>query len=180
MKKSVSLEAAQYLVAVSEPDMYTLKNEILKISTYADDKDEITLDDIKLLVTPTIKSVIFDLLNAVSEKNAPKALRLLDDMIAIKEPEQKILSMLSKQTGEILKLKILIKNGASQQEINNYFKGKHPYALRIMTEQAKQMEEKYLQDMLKACMEAETSYKKGFIDVRLALEVLLSKLQVVS
>ena len=109
-KKSVSLEAAQYLVAISEPDMYTLRNEILKISTYADSKDQISPNDIKLLVTPTVKSVIFDLLDAVAQKNIPKALKLLDDMIAIKEPEQKILSMLSKQTGELLKLKTLLRS----------------------------------------------------------------------
>jgi len=176
LRKKVSPEAAQYLVAVSEPDMYTLKNEIVKICTYADSKDEINLNDIKLLVTPTIKSVIFDLLDAVARKEASKALKLLDDMISIKEPEQKILSMLSKQTGELLKLKILLKKGATNTQINSYFQGKHPYALKIMTQQAGMMEEDYLRNLLNACAQAETNYKKGLIDARLALEVLLSQL----
>lgn len=84
--------------------------------------------------------------------------------------------MLSKQTGELLKLKTLLKKGADSKDINFYFKGKHPYALKIMTQQVRMMEEDYLRNLLKACVEAETNYKKGLIDVRLALEVLLSKI----
>jgi len=173
--KSVSSDAAMHLVSINEPDMYALKNEIIKICSYAGDRKEITLDDIKLMASPTIKSVIFDLLDAVAKKNAPKALNLLDEMLQLKEPEQKILSMLSKQTGELLKLKVLLNKGADYQ-INRYFQGKHPYALKIMMGQARQMDEKYLRKLLKSCMEAETSYKKGLIDARLALELLLSNI----
>lgn len=175
-KKTVSPDAAQYLVTISEPDMYTLKNEILKICIYAGERNEITLDDIKLMATPTIKSVIFDLLDAVAQRNSARALCLLDDMLTIKEPEQKILAMLAKQTGEILKMKILLKNGASQTQINQYFQGKHPYALKIMTQQARSMDEQYLRSLLKACMEADTSSKRGLMNIKLALEVLLSKI----
>lgn len=175
-KKTVSPDAAQYLVAASEPDMYTLKNEILKICSYVGKRNEITLDDIKTLATPTIKSVIFDLLDAVAQRNSARALCLLDDMLAIKEPEQKILAMLAKQTGELLKMKILLDKGASQTRIEEYFQGKHPYALKIMMQQARAMDEKYLRNLLHACMEADTGSKKGLIDLKLALEVILSSI----
>lgn len=172
--KSMSEEAAQYLVTVSEPDMYALKNEILKLSAYKGEIKEISLSDVKLLATATIKSVIFDLLDAVAQKNSQKALSLLADMLALKEPEQKILSMLSKQTGEILKLKYLLKSNASQTDINQYFPGKHPYALKMLVNQAQGMDESYLKELLKGCMEAETGYKKGKIAAKLSLEVLMA------
>ena len=176
MGKVITQEGAQHLVTISEPDMYTLKNEIFKLDAYTGDRKEITLEDVKLMATPTIKSVIFDLLDAISQKNAPRALTLLSDMLSLKEPEQKILSMLSKQTGEILKLKYLLKKGASQLQINQYFQGKHPYALKMMINQAQGMDEKYLKKLLKSCMEAETSYKKGLMGAKLSIEVLLSKI----
>ena len=69
-KKTVSPDAAQYLVAASEPDMYTLKNEILKICSYVGKGMKLHLDDIKTLATPTIKSVIFDLLDAVPRETS--------------------------------------------------------------------------------------------------------------
>lgn len=176
MGKRIAQEAAQHFVAISELNMYQLKNDMLKINAYVGERKEITIDDIKLMTASTIKSVIFDLLDAVAERNASRALVLLSDMLAIKEPEQKIISMLSKQTGEILKLKQLMRNRASQAEINSFFQGKHPYAMKIMTGQAQRIDESFLRKFLAECMEAETGFKKGLINSRLSLEVLLSKL----
>ncbi len=177
MGKRISNEAAEYLVAVSDTDMYTLRNEIYKLASYAADREEITLEDVKLLAVPTIKSVIFDLLDAVARKNTSRALAILDDIISLKEPEQKIFAMLSKQTGELLKLRLLMENRASQAEINRYFQGKHPYAMRIMTEQAGSMSAVYLKNLLSSLMEAEASYKKGLIEPKLALETLIEGLK---
>lgn len=171
--KEISGDAAQYLVAICEDDMYFIRNEIFKLAAYVSPKNEVTINDIKLLVIPTIKSVIFDLLDAVVGKNTQKALTLLNDMLILKEPEQKIMSMLSKQTGEILKLKIMMDERASQAQINEVFKGKHPYAMRIMTQQASRMDTGYLRKFLKACVDAEMNYKKGLMTPRLALELLL-------
>lgn len=173
--KQISPEAAQYLVAISETDMYTLRNEIFKLAAYVDPKTEVSINDIKLLATPTIKSVIFDLLDAVARKDTQKALLILNDILILKEPEQKIMSMLSKQTGEILKLKMLMDDRASQSQINEVFKGKHPYAMKIMVQQASRMDTKYLKMFVQGCMDAEMSYKKGLMPPRLALELLLEK-----
>lgn len=178
VNKTISLEAANYLVNISEPDMYTLRNEIFKLASYVGERNEITLDDVKLMAIPTIKSVIFDLLDAVAKKDTAKSLNILNDIIALKEPEQKILAMLSKQTGEILKLKLLMEDRATQAQINQCFQGKHPYALKIMTEQAYGMSVEYLKNILKNCMEAEENYKKGLIEPKLALELLLEKISV--
>ena len=176
LKKNIEYEAAQHLVAVSEPDMYTLRNEIFKLADYAGDRKDITLEDVKLMAIPTIKSIIFDLLDAVAKKDIPEALNILNEIIALKEPEQKILAMLSKQMGEILKLKLLMDDGATQAQINQYFQGKHPYALKIMTQQARGMSVEFLKNMLENCMEAEEKYKKGLIEPKLALELLLEKI----
>ncbi|NLB80012.1 MAG: DNA polymerase III subunit delta, partial [Clostridiaceae bacterium] len=78
LKKTISFEAAQYLVAISEPDMYTLRNEIFKLASYSGERKEITQEDVKLMAIPTIKSVIFDLLDAVAKKETPKALNILN------------------------------------------------------------------------------------------------------
>ncbi|MCX7772462.1 MAG: DNA polymerase III subunit delta [Clostridia bacterium] len=175
--KTITPEAAQYLVAICDPDMYTLKNEILKLDAYTGERREITLNDVRLMATPTIKSVIFDLMDAVVQRNSAKALRLLDDMLSIKEPEQKILAMLSKQAAEMLKLKVLTKKGVSQAQTSQYFQGKHPYALKMLQMSAERIDENFLRNLLKGCMDADSRYKKGLISPRLALEVLLGNIK---
>lgn len=174
--RNIPVEAAEYLVAVSDPGMYTLRNEIFKLAAYAGDRKDITLDDVKQLTIPTIKSVIFDLLDAVAQRDGKKALVILDDILFLKEPEQKIFAMLSKQTGELMKMKLLLEKGASQADINRYFSGRHPYVIKKMTEQARRTSVKYLQNLLQCLMETEESYKKGLIGPRLAFELLFERL----
>lgn len=174
--RNITAEAAEYLVAVSDPDMYALRNEMFKLSAYAGDRKDITLEDVKQLAIPTIKSVIFDLLDAVAQRNGKKAIVILDDILSLKEPEQKIFAMLSKQAGELMKMKLLLESGASQADINRYFSGRHPYVIKKLTEQARRTSVKYLQDLLRCLMETEESYKKGLIGPRLAFEILFERL----
>lgn len=174
--KAVSVEAAEYLVGISEPDMYFLKNEILKITRYTGDRKQVEISDIRAVATVTIKSVIFDLMDAFCNKDRARALSYLDDMLELKEPEQKILSMIAKQTGDILKMKKFLSMRLPSGDTAKYFPKKHPFVLRKLTEQAGRLDAAYLQNLLAACMEADSSYKKGRISPRLALEVLFNKI----
>ena len=87
-RKKINSEAAQYLVAISENDMYTLRNEIYKLAAYVDPKTVVTVDDVKLIAIPTIKSVIL-ICWMLLQKDTQRALILLNDMLLLKEPEQK-------------------------------------------------------------------------------------------
>lgn len=174
--KSIAPDAAQYLVSISDPDMYALKNEIAKIVMYTGEKETVDRNDVRAVATVTIKSVIFDLMDAVAGRNPAKALVFLDDMLSLKEPEQKILAMISKQTGEILKLKLLMDRHFSLERINRYFPGKHPYAFRKLAEQAERADRVYLEHFLKKCADADTAYKSGRLSPRLSLELLVKNL----
>lgn len=175
--KTISIDVAQYLVSISEPDMYALKNEIAKIDQFTGDKKIIEIEDVKAVATVTIKSIIFDLMDAIAYKNKAKALVYLDDMLSLKEPEQKILAMIAKQTGEILKLKILMDRHISNNEITKFFPQKHPYVFKKLTELAQRADKKYLTGFLKKCMDEDFSYKRGKTSPRLSLELLIDHIQ---
>lgn len=175
-RKTIQPDAARYLVAISEPDMYSIRNEILKIIQYTGDRETVTMDDIRAAATVTVKSVIFDLMDAVAARDRAKALAYLDDMLFLKEPEQKILAMISKQTGELLKMRLMMDRRLSSAEIGAYFAGKHPYALRKLSEQAARSSSAFLSDFLKKCAEADNAWKTGKMSPRLSLEMLLNNL----
>lgn len=175
-RKTIDPEAAAYLVSISEPDMYFIRNEIYKIDHYTGERSRITLEDVRAVATVTIKSVIFDLMDAVAGKDKAKALSYLDDMLELKEPEQKILAMIAKQTGEILKMKELQSLGLPSGELARYFPKKHPFVIKKLTEQAARLDAGYLRNFLKNCGVADASYKKGRISPRLSLEVLLNSI----
>jgi DNA polymerase III, delta subunit len=175
-RKNIHPDAARYLVAISDPDMYSLRNEIFKIIQYTGDRQDVTVEDIRAAATVTVKSVIFDLMDAVAERNRTKALSYLDDMLSLREPEQKILAMISKQTGEMLKLRLLMDRHAGQNEISSFFAGKHPYALKKLSEQAVRSDTAFLAGFLKKCAEADYAWKTGKMSPRLSLEMLLNSL----
>lgn len=175
-KKRISEDIAQYLVSICEPDMYAIRNEIFKVDLLTGDRVDITIDDINRVASVTIKRIIFDLMDAVASKNRVKALAYLDDMLALREPEQKIFAMIAKQTGELLKLKKLVGRGVPQTQLTRFFGKKHPYALRKLIDQAGQMDAAYLEKMLAACMEYDLAAKRGKLDIRLGLEIMLTNL----
>ena len=175
-RKTIHPDAAQYLVSISDPDMYSLRNEIFKVINYTGERETVTLDDIRAVATVTIKSVIFDLMDAVAARDRAKALSYLDDMLSLKEPEQKILAMVSKQTGEILKLRLLMDRRLPSSQISRYFPGKHPFAFRKLTEQAGKSDSAYLAGFLKKCAEADNAWKTGKMSPRLSLEMLFNYL----
>lgn len=173
-RKTIQPAAAEYLVSISDPDMYSLRNEIFKIIQYTGDRETVTLDDVRAVATITIKSVIFDLMDAVAARDRAKALAFLDDMLSLKEPEQKILAMIARQTGEMLKLRTLMDRHLPPSRISRYFPGKHPYAFRKLTEQAERVDRAYLTGFLKKCAEADKAWKTGKMSPRLSLEMLLN------
>lgn len=171
--KAVSPDAAHYLVDICDNDMYAMRNEIAKIALYVGDKPSVDKGDIRAATTTTIKSVVFDLMDAVADRNPARALALLDDMMSLREPVQKILAMISKQTGEMLKLRRLMDRRIPPSRISEYFQGKHPYAFRKLSEQAGKSDAVHLQNFLLKCMQADKSYKSGNLTQRLALELLV-------
>lgn len=174
--KTIQPDAAQYLVTISDPDMYALRNEIFKIIQYTGDRKTVTMDDIKAVATVTVKSVIFDLMDAVAARDRAKALYYLNDMLSLREPEQKILAMIAKQTGEMLKLRVLMDRHLAPSQIGRYFPGKHPYAFRKLCEQAEKSDRAYLTGFLKKCAEADQAWKTGKMPPRLSLEMLFNYL----
>ena len=175
-RKTIHTNAAEYLVAISDPDMYSLRNEIFKIIQYTGDREKVAIDDIRAVASVTIKSVIFDLMDAVAARDRAKALAYLDDMLYLKEAEPKILAMISKQTGELLKIRLLMDRRVPASRISHYFPGKHPYALRKMSEQAERSDSAFLAGFLKKCAECNYAWKTGKMPARLSLEMLFNHL----
>lgn len=91
--------------------MTELLNEIDKIVNFIGDKQEISLEDVQSICTKTIKSRIFDLTDAVAEGNISKALKLLNDMAALKEPMQKVMYMIVRQIRMVYRMKLLKQQG---------------------------------------------------------------------
>ncbi|NMB97545.1 MAG: DNA polymerase III subunit delta, partial [Clostridiaceae bacterium] len=101
-KKQISVETASLLVEISDFGMTGIRNEIDKLLAYTGERKTITDDDVKNVGSITSKSIIFNLTDAIVDKNMAASLRLLNELITLKEPIPKIIFMIARQFRQLL------------------------------------------------------------------------------
>lgn len=172
--KSIDQNTASQLVESCEPGMNDILNEVNKLILYLGDRTQVTSQDVDKVCTKSIKSRIFDLTDAISQKNAGRALKLLDEMVILKEPLPKILFMIARQFRMILEMKLLAAEGlrtdqaASKMSIS-------PYAAGKVYKLAGGFTVDMLKEAIGECLELDISVKTGKIVDRIAAELLIAK-----
>ena len=81
----------QYLIECCGTNMQDLINETRKLIEYAGEGGKVQKSDIDALCTKKVESVIFDLTDNLGQKKTKEAIDVLHNLIASKEPIQKIL-----------------------------------------------------------------------------------------
>mgnify|MGYP000507145873 CR=1 FL=1 len=174
-KKEISVEDASYLVEVCEQGMTEILNEVNKLVMFVGDRPKVCAQDIKKVCTKSVKSRIFDLTDAVAEKNLDNALKLLNDMIILKEPIPKILFMITRQLRHVLEMKLLSREGMNVKDACAKI-GITPYAGRKVFSQSKRFSVDKLKEGIKEAFELDLAIKTGRINDKIATELLINKL----
>ena len=99
--------------------MQNLINEVRKLIEYVGENGTIKKQDIDLLSTKQIESVIFDLTDSLGRRDIKLALNTLDGLIYNKEPIQKILITLYSHFKKLFLLKLAAKENRNLAESMN-------------------------------------------------------------
>lgn len=174
-KKNISPSGATYLVEYSEQGMTEILNEIEKLIAYVGDNKKIDESDIEKVCTKSISGRIFDLTDAAVSGDGEKAIELLDNLITLREPVQKIQFMISRQLLQLYNAKLLLDNGVSTGLISKKL-GVSPYVCNKILRIAGNYSRKQLEKALKRSLEADVGMKTGKIENRTAVEVLIAEL----
>lgn len=173
-KKEIDTVTSSQLVDSSEQSMNEILNEINKVVLFLGERTRVTGEDIEKVCTKSIKSRIFDLTDAIAEKDGAKALKLLNDMVVLKEPVPKILFMITRQFRHILEMKLLNSKGVSIGEAASSM-GITPYAAGKISRQTRGFTVDQLKEAIKESLEMDTAIKIGKMDDRIAAELLIAK-----
>ncbi|HEY5583455.1 MAG TPA: DNA polymerase III subunit delta [Ruminiclostridium sp.] len=173
--KSIEQMDASYLVENSEYSMTELLNEIEKVVNFVGDKNQIAINDIEMVCNKTIKSRIFALTDAVSEGNISKALILLNDMAALKEPMQKVLFMIIRQIRMVYRIKLLRLRGV-RDELAAKQMGLTPFVASKVISISKNLDISILEKAMYYSLELDESIKTGKITDRIAIELLIASM----
>lgn len=173
--RQIDIKAAYKLLEFSELGMGSIQNELDKLVLYTDGRDRITAEDIDKVTTKSLKSVIFDLTDAVALKKGEDALRILDEMLQQREPAARIMFMLSRQFRQMLEVKLLLQAGTDRKLIAGKL-SIHPFTASKLIEQSKKFKLDELKVIVQKCLDADIAVKTGKMDDRMSLELLMAEI----
>ncbi|GFN34724.1 DNA polymerase III subunit delta [Tepidimicrobium xylanilyticum] len=169
------VQQSSYLDSNYNRTLYDLENEIIKISNYLSNGEEVTNDIIDLLMSKPLEMNVFNLLNSISQKNGEKAIRLFNEMYRSNEPVLFILHMIVRQLRNMLNYKVLRLKGYSEGDVFSKMNLKQ-YEYRKVANQSSNFTIPQLERAMFYCLEADKIIKSSSIDDRLALEILITNL----
>ncbi|MCX7746739.1 MAG: DNA polymerase III subunit delta [Clostridia bacterium] len=173
-QKEIDQADASKLVENSEQGMTEILNEVNKLILYLGDRKRVAGEDIEKVCTKSIKGRIFDLTDAIAEKNRGKALKLLEDMVVLKEPIPKILFMITRQFRQVLEIKLLKESGMSGDKAASEM-GITPYMAGKLIKQSGSFSVEKLKNAIHESLELDRAIKTGKIKDRIAAEILIVK-----
>jgi len=172
--KDIDIITASQLVDSCDQGMTEIKNEIDKLIMYLGDRTHVSSKDVEEICSKSVKGRVFDLTDAIAEKNLSAALKLLNDMIILKEPLPKILFMITRQLRQIMEMKLLLKSGLSKNEAAARM-GLTPYASGKVYKQAGGFTIEKLKEAIEDSLEMDLAIKTGKMNDRMAVELFITK-----
>ena len=172
--KTLSEEAADYLVEVVGDRLYDLDNAVEKAFLSVGDKQTIELSDMEEITSEVKVSTVFDLTDAIGCQDLEKALGILERAMESKavffrkeeegskfgDPIPVLLSMMAKQYWSMLVIKQM---GSHQGDIGELAKalGTSPWNIKKLIDQGKTFSERSLREGILRCHQADLAIKRS-------------------
>jgi DNA polymerase-3 subunit delta len=133
--KKVEPAALEMLVYLVGNNLQELAAEMEKVATFIGSRDMVKVADIRAIVSDTKVDTVFELANALGEKETGKALRSLNTILRDGEAPLMILAMVTRHFRQLWRVKELCEKKVPTQEISRST-GINPYFIKGIVEQA--------------------------------------------
>ncbi|MBQ9792709.1 MAG: DNA polymerase III subunit delta [Clostridia bacterium] len=149
-----------------------LDTELNKLKTIYSSQQEITDSDIENNVTKDIEYIIFDLTNAICQKDNDKVYSLIDVMLKNKEQPINIIATIS---NHFRRLFLIARSEFSSVEMAKLLNVKE-YAITKYRQQAQNFGQRALKTIYDKCIEVEFMAKNGGMEAHNAVNFLIANI----
>ena len=170
--RKITNPVMQLFLTKTGTDMEHIDKELEKLICYTMGKDVIEASDVETVCSGRTENKIFDMVNAIAERNQKKALELYYDLLALKEPPMRILFLITRQFQILLQVKEMRRLGFDNKSMASKI-GIPEFAVRRNLVQAKAFTGTELRQALEDGVSAEEAVKTGRMAEQLAVEVFL-------
>ena len=130
---SIDNKTINYLINYLKNDNERILNEFEKLKLYKWEEKEITINDIDKIVIKDPDEDVFSLINCILKKDIEKSFKLYEMLTSKGEEVTKIVITLLDQFRLIYKVKVLMNDGKSKDNIVSMLK-EHPYRIKLAME----------------------------------------------
>ena len=134
MGMNLGLQEARLMVQRCGDNQSILLRELEKLQLYADGR-RVTVDDIRLLATPTYEASIFDLLDSLALGRGSAAFAAAEDLLAAGERTENLFNRILRYFQNLSRVAAMRDEGMKQEAIQTELKMK-PYPVRKLVEQS--------------------------------------------
>ncbi|MDD5680123.1 MAG: DNA polymerase III subunit delta [Candidatus Omnitrophica bacterium] len=173
--KTIRNDAAILLGEIKQEDTDGLINEIEKLISYAGKRPMVTKEDVEAITGGSASRSIFELVDALSRKDAKEALIVSSELLKAKKSVSEILGMVGWQLRRIKKAKGLVKKGASHKTVSEECNISSYQADRFLKE-IRSFTQKDIDRNLEYLLEADYGIKTGHMKPQDALESLMIRI----
>lgn len=149
-----------------------LDTELSKLKTLYSSQQEITNEDIENNVTKDIEYIVFDLTNAICQKDNDKVYSLIDAMLKNKEQPINIIATIS---NHFRRLFLIARSEFSTAEMAKMLNVKE-YAITKYRQQAQNFGQRALKSIYDKCIEVEFMAKNGEMEAHNAVNFLIANI----
>ncbi|WKZ18311.1 MAG: DNA polymerase III subunit delta [Candidatus Jettenia sp. CY-1] len=174
-KKTITTKAAQMIAENVGNNLAILDKHIEKLSIYLGDRTAIDEKDVEALVGIDRNRTIFELTDAVAQRNVTLALKTLSQMLIHGEDSVKIISLLAWQVKRLWRAKQMLNKGEHESKVTSELQVLPFFAKRFF-EQVKIFTEEDLTKKYALLLEADVKSKTSSFSMQLLLELLVYKL----
>lgn len=170
--KKISSRTVSHFLHNVGYDLNSINIELAKLIDYCSEGEVVTEEDIEEVCVKHLESRIFDLVDAIGNKNRKVALNLFYDMLALREPISRILFMISRQINLLFQVKLFALQHYSKQDMAKEVK-LPPFVVEKIQRQSNNFEMDRLKKILKKLLDLEFEFKSGRINPETGLELMI-------
>ncbi len=173
--KKITGQTMELFLGMTGDDMENIRMELEKLIGYLGEREVVTDEDVQAVCTVQVTSRIFEMVAAIANRRAKKAMELYEDLLTLREPPMRILFLIARQYNQILQVKELQDKGMDKGSIASGLK-LQPFVVGRVMPQARHFTRDQILSNVNLCVEMEEAVKSGKLQDRLAVELLITKL----
>ena len=168
----VEPQAAAALAAVIDNDLRAADNEIAKLATYVNGERPITVADLKLLTTYAAEPDVFEMVDAIGQRDGQTAIRLMHRLLEQDEP-LRLFGMIVRQFRLLILAREHLNAGGAPGSLSQAI-GVHPFVAKKLSEQVRAFSMDQLDAIYHHLLDTDLGIKTGKVEGALALDLLIA------